>query len=69
MMEIQYIQQKEKRWGKADMVVRQRVLAAKLAERVEKNPALAKQMGIEIKYHKFVNNCNNKEIRSADSVK
>lgn len=32
------------------MTVRQRVLEARLAEKVDKNPALAKSMGIEIKY-------------------
>lgn len=31
------------------MTVRQRVLEARLAERISKNPQLAKQMGIEIK--------------------
>lgn len=32
------------------MTVRQRVLEARLAEKIEKNPALAKTMGLEIKY-------------------
>lgn len=32
------------------MTVRQRVLEARLAEKIEKNPVLAKTMGLEIKY-------------------
>ena len=32
------------------MTVRQRVLEARLAEKIEKNPDLAKTMGVDIKY-------------------
>lgn len=39
------------------MTVRQRVLEARVAEKIEKNPALAKIMGLEIKY------CNENTIK------
>lgn len=34
------------------MTVRQRVLAARIAERIEKNPKIAKEMGISVEYPK-----------------
>ena len=41
-----------KRNGRKEMTVRQRVLAARIAERVEKNPRVAKEMGISVEYPK-----------------
>ena len=40
------------------MTVRQRVLEARLAEKIEKNPAFTKTLGIEIKY------CNGNAIKA-----
>ncbi len=36
------------------MTVRQRVLAARIAERIEKNPNMAKEMGISVEYPKHL---------------
>lgn len=51
------------------MTVRERILEAKLIEKVNKNPALAKQMGIEIEQWEGTKKLNNSEIRSSDNLK
>lgn len=43
---------KQKR--RKEMTVRQRVLAARIAERIEKNPNMAKEMGISVEYPKHL---------------
>ena len=45
------------------MTVRERVLQARLIERVNKNPALAKQMGIEVEQREDTRTINKPEIR------
>lgn len=50
---LKFNQDKENQIRRTDIMnVRQRVLEARLAEKACKNPALAKQMGIEISYHR-----------------
>ena len=55
--------------GENTMTVRERILEAKLIEKVNKNPALAKQMGIEIEQWEGTKKLNNSEIRSSDNLK
>lgn len=51
------------------MNVRQRVLEARIAERISKNPSLAKDLGIEIKYKKTADSCNQNNVkRSTDNA-
>ena len=45
------------------MNVRQRVLEARLAERITKNPSVAKELGIEIRYKKTADSCRQHTVK------
>ena len=51
------------------MNVRQRVLEARIAQRISKNPNLAKELGIEIRYKQIADNCTQNTVkRSTDNA-
>ncbi len=51
------------------MTVRQRVLEARLIEKINRNPKLAKQLGIEVEQWEDTNKLNKSEIRPTDNLK
>ena len=50
------------------MTVRERVLTARLIEKIYKKPTLAKQMGLEVEQREDIYKSNKSEIRPADSL-
>lgn len=46
------------------MTVQQRILEARLVEKVKKNPKLAEQLGITIEYHRNIENSIRKDSNS-----
>lgn len=69
-LKLNYVQEKGSRLRRTtNMNVRQRVLEARLAERISKNPNLARELGIEIRYKQNADSCRqHKEKRSTGNV-
>ncbi len=70
LSKLNYEQEKGNKFRRTtNMNVRQRVLEARIAERISKNPSLAKDLGIEIRYKKTADSCNQNNVkRSTDNV-